>query len=118
MVLWMIATLVGFVLWQATGSSVAQYVAVASIMLHFAPYVEELHDTSLSLSADEGQGGEVRSGHRPASPTRTRALAHPLTPKSDRSRAMRAHAPSRRSALADLKRDAATRSEEAPLPAS
>ena len=66
MVLWMIATLVGFVLWQATGSSVAQYVAVASIMLHFAPYVEELHDTSLSLSADEGQGGEVRSGHRPA----------------------------------------------------
>ena len=31
---------------------------------------------------------------------------------------MRAHAPRRRSALADLKRDAATRSEEAPLPAS
>ncbi len=59
MVFWMIITFIGFIVWQARGSSVAQYVAVASVMLHFAPYIEELQDTSIHLTVDDAQGDEV-----------------------------------------------------------
>eukprot|EP00285_Hemiselmis_virescens_P007437 CAMPEP_0173405950 /NCGR_PEP_ID=MMETSP1356-20130122/63182_1 /TAXON_ID=77927 ORGANISM="Hemiselmis virescens, Strain PCC157" /NCGR_SAMPLE_ID=MMETSP1356 /ASSEMBLY_ACC=CAM_ASM_000847 /LENGTH=244 /DNA_ID=CAMNT_0014366839 /DNA_START=208 /DNA_END=942 /DNA_ORIENTATION=+ len=49
MVVWMVATAAGFVLWQSTGSAVPQYVAVASAMLHFFPYIFELSDSTLRV---------------------------------------------------------------------
>ncbi|KAJ1482626.1 hypothetical protein T484DRAFT_1897336, partial [Baffinella frigidus] len=57
----MVLTLVGFVGWQSTGSSIAQYVAVASVMLHFAPYLFELRDTSLHLSVEGAGDAEQNS---------------------------------------------------------
>ncbi len=68
MIFWMASTFIGFVVWQARGSSVAQYVAVASVMLHFAPYIEELQDTSIHLTVDDAQGDEVVLS-RPAIPS-------------------------------------------------
>ena len=49
MVLWMLACAVAFVTWQATGSTLSQYLAVAAVMLHFSPYVFELQDSHLHL---------------------------------------------------------------------
>ena len=49
MVLWMLACAVAFVTWQATGSTLSQYLAVVAVMLHFSPYVFELQDSHLHL---------------------------------------------------------------------
>lgn len=47
MVAWMISTFAGFVMWQQTGHAIPQYVAIASAMLHFSPYIWEMQDTAL-----------------------------------------------------------------------
>ena len=64
---WIIGTLGGFILWAATWHSFPQYVAVASVFLHFIPYVWELRDTNLSLDvklaneADEEANRSLKS---------------------------------------------------------
>lgn len=49
MILWMLLTFVGFVMWQHTGQSTPQYLAVSSAMLHFLPYIMEMRDTELRI---------------------------------------------------------------------
>lgn len=49
MILWMVLTFVGFVMWQQTGHSVPQYLAVSSAMLHFFPYIWEIRDTEMRI---------------------------------------------------------------------
>uniref|UniRef100_A0A7S0TID8 CWH43-like N-terminal domain-containing protein n=1 Tax=Hemiselmis andersenii TaxID=464988 RepID=A0A7S0TID8_HEMAN len=49
MVFWMLATAAGFVGWQVTANSIPQYIATASAMLHFFPYIWEFRDTKLRV---------------------------------------------------------------------
>ena len=58
MALFMVSTLTGFVWWQTTGSSIAQYLAVASVLLHFAPYLIELRDTTVHLAVEGATDAE------------------------------------------------------------
>lgn len=63
MIVWMVICFVGFFLWQTTGSTVAQYAAVASVMLHFCPYIWEFRDTDVALkvelSSDDAERAEI-----------------------------------------------------------
>eukprot|EP00802_Teleaulax_amphioxeia_P024101 Tamp_24759.p1 GENE.Tamp_24759~~Tamp_24759.p1 ORF type:complete len:313 (+),score=49.43 Tamp_24759:2-940(+) len=63
MLFWMAACFIGFALWQLSGSTGAQYVAVAAVMLHFAPYIWEFQDSSVlvkvELSGNDAERAEV-----------------------------------------------------------
>mmetsp|Transcript_24705 Transcript_24705/g.60648 ORF Transcript_24705/g.60648 Transcript_24705/m.60648 type:complete len:302 (+) Transcript_24705:211-1116(+) len=61
MFVFFVATLLGFVLWQATGRALPQYLAVAGVMLHFLPYIWELRDTTIAVRVRGSEEDEEAS---------------------------------------------------------